>query len=877
MTVVTMQNSFLAGVLSPEMQARTDIQAYQQGLAEGYNIFVDYHGGIVNRAGTQWCFVVGSDNAGYVSTQDNFTPRLIPFIYEEDQTFVIIFAKDRIFFMLNGGPVLRTAIPIVDITNADPGVITWSDGGPPDVSTGTIIRIEDVEGMTELNNRYFMANNTSNGYLELTDIFTGDNIDTTNFGAYTSGGAFRPVYSIPNPYSDEDLWKLKFVQIRDILMLVNPEYAVKTLTRLSNSNWLMNDVTFESSTVAPTGLALNASFAGSGTEYAYVVTATNEDTGVESLASAEESDSLSYWPAAEDSIRITWSAVTDAAFYSVYRAPVTPDRGAHTATLKGLIGQTRGTSFDDFQIAPDYTITPPKNRSPFDAANKYPSSVAFIQQRVAYAGTNNRPFKVWTTPVGDFTSMARSQPPRDTDALVFELGSTRADPIKNMVPMQGGLLVFTSEAVFHAYGGADGSPLTPYNINSNPVSWYGAGNLAPIAIGLHVLYTQSDNSIIRDLQYNFFAASYESTDLTLLASHFFQDMKIMRWAYANHPWKVLWAVRDDGRLLSLTYYPEQNTFAFCIHETQGFVKDVCVIPEGDEDVPYIAVSRQYKQHIDPYNSVLGTYMTTIERFRSRVITTIEDAWFLDSALATYLRPGTEAIQFSAATGTGVAVRDINSAGAFTDLSVGWVIRAGGGMMTVTAKADNNHITVSIQRPITNLLPNGEPMLAGPSDWTYTYLRSEISGLWHLEGQEVTVLADGGVQGPFTVVDGSFTLDTPASYVVAGLPYESRAKTLRPELQTPEGTAQNKRKNISSVTLRLKDSRGVEVGPSYAEMQTWNPRGVQPLGSPPELITGDEYINIAGFWNEAGQIYLRQTQPLPMQVLGLIPETNVGDL
>lgn len=879
MAYSNMQNSFLAGELSPDISARVNIEAYAAGAAEIYNCIVDYRGGVLNRAGTQWVFVAPTDNSGFPSKDPaDWTPRLVPFIYEDEQALVLVFTVDKIYFMSNGAPVLEPLLDIDDISNANPGEVEFDfASGPSAIETGDFVFLSGIGGMTELNNRYFIADDVQPDSFLLKDIYDGANINTTSYGAYTSGGIIRKVHSAGHLYAAGLLWSLKFIQIRDTLIVVSPYYPPAVLTRVTPSTWLLVNITFASSTAAPTGVTASASFTGSGTDYTYVITATDDETGVESPPSAEEEINKDYWPNNNDSIRVEWNTVTGAAFYTIYCAAVTPNRANPGNAMKGLLGQTRGLKYDDFQAAPNFAITPPKEKNPFNATGKYPSCVTFIQQRVAYAGTINRPYKAWLTPVGDFTSMARSQPPRDTDALVFELASTRADPIKNLLAMTGGMLTFTSEAVYHVYGGADGAPITPNNINSDPVSRFGAGDIAPIAVGFHVLYTQNDNSIIRDLQYNFFAASYESTDITILASHFFKDMNIMRWAYSNQPWKVLWAVRDDGKLLSLTYVPEQNIFAFALHETQGFVKDVCVIPEGDEDVLYLAVCRVYTntEGLAPTNSILSSRMATIERMRSRVVNEIEDAWFLDDALNSTLSPSVAAIEISAATGN-VEINAYAGGNPFSGSVVGQIVRAGGGMLRIVTKNSDNRVQAEVLRPITDLLPNGLPQLQGAGNWYKNSNFSTFTGLWHLEGQEVWALADGGVQGPFTVEDGAITLTTPASYVVAGLKYQSRLKTLRPELQTQAGTSQNKRKNIPAVTLRMAQTRGIKIGPNYVEMDTWNPRVVQPLGQPPPMVTGDEYVVISGTWNEEGQVYIKQDQPLPMQILGLIPEIEIGD-
>ena len=305
MTTVTMQNSFLAGVLSPEMQARTDIQAYAQGLAEGYNVFVDYHGGIVNRAGTQWCFIAETNNPGYTTEDQEFNPRIVPFVYEENQAILLVFDGEGLVFLLNGGPILDSSHPITNVTQDDPGEITVS---VEITEVDPIVFVSGVTGMTQLNNRYFRLILGDGFTFQLRDIYTGETIDTTNYGAYISGGTVRPVYRISSTdlvLTLNQIWAMKFVQIRDTMILVSPYDPPKLLTRISNTNWTIATIDFESSTVAPTGLSLNASFTGSGTEYTYVVTATDEGTGVESLASNEATTDKDYWPAPEDSIKIT--------------------------------------------------------------------------------------------------------------------------------------------------------------------------------------------------------------------------------------------------------------------------------------------------------------------------------------------------------------------------------------------------------------------------------------------------------------------------------------------------------------------------------------------------------------------------------------------
>jgi len=155
----------------------------------------------------------------------------------------------------------------------------------------------------------------------------------------------------------------------------------------------------------------------------------------------------------------------------------------------------------------------------------------------------------------------------------------------------------------------------------------------------------------------------------------------------------------------------------------------------------------------------------------------------------------------------------------------------------------------------------------------------VSGLDHLEGESVVALADGSVVRDLTVTGGAVTLDGSYSKVTVGLPYESDGETLNLELQGAGGTIQGQMTHISQVTVRVKDTRGLEVGinqdlgPVTAEIKQ---RSTQPLGSAIEPVTGDYNIVIPPEWNRNGRLFFRQRYPLPATVLDLFPEVVVGD-
>jgi hypothetical protein len=150
--------------------------------------------------------------------------------------------------------------------------------------------------------------------------------------------------------------------------------------------------------------------------------------------------------------------------------------------------------------------------------------------------------------------------------------------------------------------------------------------------------------------------------------------------------------------------------------------------------------------------------------------------------------------------------------------------------------------------------------------------TKISGLWHLVGKEVQILADGAVQPTQTVsASGSVTLEQASSKVHIGLGYNADIETLPLAFET-QAFAQALRKNINKVHLRVHRSSGVFVGPSFDRLTEAKQRTGENYGTPPAFVTGVIPLTILPSWNNDGTICVRQSNPLPLTILGLVPET-----
>lgn len=150
----------------------------------------------------------------------------------------------------------------------------------------------------------------------------------------------------------------------------------------------------------------------------------------------------------------------------------------------------------------------------------------------------------------------------------------------------------------------------------------------------------------------------------------------------------------------------------------------------------------------------------------------------------------------------------------------------------------------------------------------------ISGLDHLEGKIVAVLADGAVHPSRTVSGGEISLDYEASVVQVGLPYTAKFKSVPLEAGQEEGTAQGKDKTVDQVVLRLLNSLGGKVGPDEDNLEELVYRDViDPMDTAIPLYTGDLRVDYPGWTEPRGQIYLEHEYPVPMTICAIIPRVT----
>lgn len=866
--------SMTGGILAPSLHARVDLAKYVTGLKEAKNVFIKAHGGGASRPGLQFIVEVkDSDDMG----------RLLPFAYNTTQTYVLEFGDFFMRVVKDAGQVILSSTPA-----AYAGGTTYAHGDY--VVDGGI------------------------NYFSLVDGNVGNTpASSVEWYALTSS-----IVEIPTPWALADLPLLKITQSADVMTFTRPGYDVYDLTRTAHDVWLLTVSDFVPQQAHPTGIAVTANTTGTET-YRYTVTAYNEETGEESLRGIAPTKTITGATAASpvvvtaashgfangDTIpidgivgmtelngrrfkiagvttntfelvdedgtgytayvsggtaarefieitngnatsnnTITWTASAGADSYNVYR---------ESNGIFGWVGKTEALTFTEKNIDPDTSDTPPKYRDPFFGGDNKPGVSTYWQQRKVFARSNNKTQTFWTTQSGNYYNLTHSSPFKDDDAITRTIAAQQVNEILWLVPM-GDLIILTSGGEWKV-GAVEGGTVTPVTIQVKPQGYRGAANVPPLVIGSTVLYVQARGARVRDLAYALESDSYTGNDLSVLAEHLFEGFQIKEWCYAQEPYSIIWAVRDDGVLLGMTYLREHEVWAWHWHQTDGFVESICSVPEGAEDAVYVIVRRD----------IGGVTKRFIERLHSRRFSSeIKDAFFVDSGL-TYDDPKTI---------TGVTAANpvvVTSAGhGFSNgdlVDIEALVGPTGlnGARYTVANKTTDTFELQTEEAVN---VDGTANAAYDSGGVVRKALTTINGLDHLEGRtDVVANADGWVVTGLTVSAGAITLPTPASRVHAGLGYEAIIETLNPEY--PAGvTAQGQKKRVVSITARVEDTIGIEAGVSLNKMS-------EVRDCLTVMKTDDVKVNVKPEWNTNGRIIIRQSKPWPMTINALMPEIEHG--
>lgn len=614
------QAIFTGGELSEDMYARPDVEEFGIGLKTAYNVLVRKQGGVVGVVGTEHVCTL-PDSA--------YAHRLTPFEFNTEQAYVNAWGNLTMCVIKDGALVLEDSENVVSITQASPGVIEVTAHG---WAVNDIIYSTGIGGMTALNARYYRVNSAPDvDHITLKDLY-GNVISTAALPAFTAGGVFARVMQEVSPYTSNadpnnaaaQVMFMDYAQSNDEGFFAHLDVEPQQVTRSAHNVWTITPQVRAATIAAPANVAVAATVGTGAITYEYVVTAINDVTGEESVASTSDSvtNDLSADPTYVNTI--TWDAVAGASRYNIYK---------NENGIYGFIGGTIGLTFQDGpasaaggEITPDLSITPPQNYDPFaDGVGYYPAAVEMHEARLIFGQLDTNPGAGFASQPTRFNNFNRSVPQRSDDVLAFRL-LPGTNPIEGMCSLGDVLFCATASGEWTVSGSGVVNYLTPASATPHIWSTVGADRLKPLKVGGYALYVQKQGKSIHAFGPDPTNPSrYTSIDLTLLADHLLEDHFIVDWCYQQDPFGIVWIVRDDGVLLTLTFLPEFKIFAFTrVGLAGGAVAESCAcIPAATHDEVYFAIKLTV-------NGGTRRHVVRLKNFRWG--TDVADYWGLHNAL-----------------------------------------------------------------------------------------------------------------------------------------------------------------------------------------------------------------------------------------------------
>lgn len=858
-------NNVTGGVLDPLVRSRIDLPIYQKGLEVAENFIINPQGGASFRPGTR--------HVKY--TRKNKIGTFIPFQFSDSQAYLIEVTDQYFRFYKDNGPILEGEKTITGATKANPAVITSVGHG---YATGDEVFITGIVGMTELNNEYYYITKLTNDTFSLQDVF-GNNINSSAFTTYGSGGSVSRVYEIQAPWTEDHIFNIHYAQTADIMYLVNQNYAPRKLSRTSHIAWTLAKYTRTADPFAPTSKTITA--------------ITKASPGVVTSASHGFTEGAIV---IIDSV-VGMTEVNDRVF-------VATNVTTNTFELYDLFGAVVDTS--------GYTTY--GSAGTIYATDKYPRAISFTGAgRLVYGGTRGLPSTLFsskapttgTTAYEDHTTGTNA-----TDALVFTLSpefNGKVDTIRWITNTSKTLAVGCYGNIRRIYGATEAEAITPTSFNAKSINSYGCAATLPVSNGSNLFYIQRANQKVRSVEYDIQVEGYTTIDRNLVAGHVTR-VGIEQIVEQQGSPDLIWGRKTDGKIATLTFKDREDISGWSTHSIAGQhvnsngvtkqwgkVLSLGVMPratEGDQiwmivervingntvrTVEFVTDMVNFPDPIEFYTGA-DNKASDLEKYEDAKYELQKDSVFLDMSSSydgsDYGRDAGATLTPGATSGTGVTFTA--SANVFDSSMVGrelWKIYDsngdGGGKAVIKTYVSPTEVTCDIRSAFDSVaaVPAG--------NWLIT--TGSLGGLKYLEGENLSVIADGGPEpvtaSDKTVTDGVITLDTQASKVHVGYKYRGMVGLLNLDPGSQVGSAQSKPRNIKHVDITFLNSVGAKFGPDpYNLSRVVFSSTKQKLNRPSPLFTGTKRIvGLKDSWLEeqrTKKVYVVQEVPAPCNILAI---------
>lgn len=709
-------------------------------------------------------------------------------------------------------------------------------------------------------------------------------------GLVLSGGS---PFVLVTPFDSIHVGKLSFAQEYDTLYLAHPSYAPRKIVRLAEDNWTIATVDFTVDAKAPTGLVVSPAYGLPKTSSPASITVkvvAVDSLGRRSAVSSGVTPGPFHYTEPEGTfIRVTWNAVANAVKYIVYR----------TDASVGWMGETTGLKFETTSIGTDTSNPPPGAADPgatagtpggvaanviFGKTIRYkvsavmedtgeeslPTAQVAVQNDLSYK--DNRNTLSWTAPsLPAGKTVAYYVIYKELNGLYGYIG--RSDSLSFVDDNLDPDISQTPQRNANPFNAAGKYPRAVQFHEGR--LWWGGTNQNPMG----VWGSQSGN-----YESQAGAEVPKASDAIVFRTRGQQINQVRSMVSA----KAL-LVFTSGGVYSVTggdesFLSPSNILAK--EQTNRGASDVAPIKIG-ETVLYCTkggIVRDIKYEFSEDNYI-GNDLTIMARhlwdgYEVKAWAWAESPysilWVIRSdgrlLALTYLREHEVWAWSKMATGT-----DFGQDGIFE--SIASVTEGGQDRVYVVVRRTVNGVNYRyIERLNTRIVSGPEGGIFLDSALTYSGAAATvISGLEHLAGKTVNVLADGNVIRDKVVAGGVIVLPAAAELVHVGLPYTAELETLELDVGQVRGLGyvQGRQKSIAKVTLRVEKTRGIFIGHDTSHLIEHKARSTEAWGEPTSLTTGDIDVILDPHWSRNGSFVVRQTDPLPMTILAAFPDVALG--
>ena len=614
--------AFNAGEWTPRLDGRTDLVGYDASSRTLENWRPTIQGPIERRAATE-----------YNRPVKNMADRtwMVPFRRSRQISYQVEFGDQYCRFYFNRGCVLTgSPAAITGVSQANRVIITTS--APHGYSDGDDVFLTDIVGPYQLNNRWYKIDAATSTTFEIRTVLDRD-VSSLDLDAYVSGGEADIPYEITSPYAladlttDEGECALDFTQSLDVLYITQRGrlYAPRKLVRTSSTSWAFETFEPEGGPFQPLNSSATTIYASAATGSVTLTASTAVFTSdlIGSLIRVEqEIVDTSVWITGTSTVigdyrrsngkeylavktettssnppSHTFGVVSDGAVEWEYTSP-----GYGIARITAVAGDNLSATATVLTTFPQ-TLIGSANASTlwrlgaWSDALGWPSSVGFYRERLAFLGGDRYDLSA----VNDFENFAIDDAGEilATNAISGTVQSGQANEITGIVegPTRRSAAILTEGGEFILGSLSEQQAFGPGNSQVTPTTQaFGSRPIKPLAIGEAAVHVQASGTRVREMTYDIQVDTTISRDLMVRAKHLGDTHRIIQTAFQAVPEPSLFALREDGVLLMLTYDRTQEVRGWAPWRaggTDALIEAISVIssPDGTRDDLWCIVSR----------------------------------------------------------------------------------------------------------------------------------------------------------------------------------------------------------------------------------------------------------------------------------------------